>query len=54
MGTNPDYVETSQFWGASYFTDECQGKTMKNYFVSEVEDDARYALPFVANIVNWL
>jgi hypothetical protein len=54
MGTNPDYVATDDYWGASYFTDECNGKTEKNYFVSGVEDDAKYALPFVANIVNWL
>lgn len=46
-----DHVLTHSYWGPNYFMNE---DGIKNYFISEVEKVARYALPFVYNIELWL
>ena len=38
------------FWSKSYFTDNIEGDIQKNYFISEIEKNGRYAVPFVKNI----
>jgi hypothetical protein len=51
--TDPQMVTPSKYlWGASYFLDyDAEGtRTIRNYFMSEIENLARYAVPFVKNI----
>jgi len=39
-----------KIWGKSYFYDDFEGKVTRNFFVSEMDKVARYAVPFVKNI----
>jgi len=52
---DPRLVNTSNYWGADYFWEEVSlasgiTRIKRDFFVSEVERVARYALPFVRNI----
>ena len=62
-GKDPFLLKTERYWGPSYFFDEIPVYNMagyqtpvlrKNFFVSEAEKKARYALPFVRNISHFI
>ncbi|CDW90182.1 UNKNOWN [Stylonychia lemnae] len=51
-GVSPLLMKYEQYWGESYFIEKSlDGKRIKkNYFISQVEDCARYMLPLMKNI----
>lgn len=58
-GKDAQHVINDKYWGKeAYFVEEQQrgtGPDVKlNYFISQVEDSARYMLPFVRNIDQWI
>ena len=52
QNVDPQLVNFEPFWGPSYFVDEISGSKIRNFFVVEAEKTARYALPFVRNMMN--
>ena len=53
MGKDPLLLDHSAYWGDNYFVDTINGQPVKNYFVAQVENVARYAVPFDKNM-QWL
>jgi 5' nucleotidase family len=55
-GVDADHVLYDKFWGKdSYFVEKGEDGTIKkNFFVDQLEDCARYMLPFVKNIDQWM
>lgn len=56
-GVNPSHVLYDKFWGKdTYFVEkQADGSEPKlNYFINQLEDCARYMLPFVKNIDLWM
>ena len=51
-GKDPHLIDLSEFWGSNYFFDTVDGQPVKNFFIHEVEKHARYAIPFVKNIMR--
>ena len=53
-GVDPRLVRYDKYWGPNFFV-EIDGKRKKrNYFLSELEPSARYALPLIKNIKHWM
>lgn len=54
-GKDSQHVITNKSWGKdAYFADGTRGDVKLNYFIGQVEDSARYMLPFVRNIDMWM
>ncbi len=55
-GVDPKLVRYDKYWGDNYFFElEDDGKIVKrNYFIANLEECARYALPLIKNIKNWM
>ena len=56
-GPNPSpTIKYDKYWGKdSYFAEPADGgRPKRSYFLSQVEDSARYMLPFVRNIEHWM
>ena len=62
-GKDPHLLKTERYWGPSYFFDDVLAYNWsghrdpalrRNFFVSEVEKTARYALPFVRNMSHFI
>lgn len=55
-GIDPRLFKYEEYWGANYFYEisEKTGSVKKNYFISQLEKHARYALPLVKNIKYWI
>jgi len=54
-GSDPQLVDTRGHFGPNFFVKEVRHgaetpRTVKNFFVSEIEKTARYAMPFVRNL----
>lgn len=50
-GKDPNLYDCSSFFGESYFSDTtATGEVTRNFFISELEKSARYAMPFLKNI----
>jgi hypothetical protein len=48
---DPNLIPHAQgIWGPSYFLDEGTQKVIRNFWVHEVSECARYAVPFIKNI----